>query len=360
MTAKSKLALAAAGALVAIAAGVLLFGRVREGRAPRPLAAGVAIEAAAGGPAVAGPVELAVGTPFTLRAYVETEDRRGRTIYHTEASRLAVGGREVPPESLAPPGPFAEARILWFTVEGSTPYLEVEGEADLAQFHYREVLRADWPRRWSIPGSVEPSHAASEVVGPGEERAGFGTQRYQVRLEIFGPESAITPRLRIKSPGGDALPAAVAGFPTASVGLPAPLDVPSRVFGLSQIEPGAGAPLALKATLADWTAGGLAFTRVGVLKLLLDRAGVGLDGIPWERVPLDGTAAWGAPGDPLRAGERLVYLYRDAGVRGRLDRDDLCLDFEKGARIRLLGSVFVGEGLVERGSWPAAAAEGSA
>ncbi len=358
MTSKSKLALAVVGALVVVAAA-LLVGRAREGRTQGTFAAGVAIEAAGGGLAVAGPVELEAGTPFTLRAYVESVDRRGRTVYHTEAGRLAVGGREVAAESLAPPDRFADARILWFTVEGSRPYLPVDGEADLEGFHFREVLRPDWPRLWSVPGSVEPSWAASEVIGPGEERPAFGTQRYQVRFEIFGPESAITPRLRIKSPGGDELPARSAEFPTATVRLPAPLDVPSRMFGLSQIEPGAEAPRELKATLADWTARGLAFTRLGVVKLLLDRAGVGLDGLAWERVPLDGTAPWRAPGELLRAGERLVHLYRDGGDRGRLDREDSCLDFEKGARIRLLGEVFTGEGLVERGSWPAAAAEGS-
>ncbi len=355
MTPRSRIVLAVVVTPVAVAAGLAIFGCERLGLAPRPLTAGVAIEPAGTGLAVAGPVELEAGSAFTLHAFIEAEDRRGRKLYYTEASRLAIGGREVPPEALASPERFRDARILWFTVEGSRPFLEVDDAADLSEFRFQEVLRPDWPRLWSIPGSVEPSYAASEVFRSGEQRADFGSQRYQVRFEVFGPESDITPRLRIKSPGADELPARSSEFPTAAVRLPAPLDLPSRMFGLSQIEPGSGAPPEVRATLADWTARGLAFHRLGVVKLLLDRAGVGLGDLDWRRVPLDGTTAWGAPGDLLRAGERLVYLFRDSGTRGRLDLDDLCLDFEKGARIQVLGRIFTGEGLVERGSWPAAA-----
>ena len=60
---------------------------------------------------------------------------------------------------------------------------------------------------------------------------------------------------------------------------------------------------------------------------------------------------WGAEGavggDLLRVGNRWVVLLQDRGLEGFLDRDDLCLDFDRGARMRLVGEVFTGDGLVE-------------
>ena len=53
------------------------------------------------------------------------------------------------------------------------------------------------------------------------------------------------------------------------------------------------------------------------------------------------------PGDLLRVGERLVILLQDRGIAGTLDYDDLCFDFFRGASVRPLREVFVGDGLVE-------------
>ena len=51
---------------------------------------------------------------------------------------------------------------------------------------------------------------------------------------------------------------------------------------------------------------------------------------------------------PLSRSVRVVWLLDDRGVADRLDREDLCLDFERGARVRSLRDVFTGDGLVER------------
>ena len=61
------------------------------------------------------------------------------------------------------------------------------------------------------------------------------------------------------------------------------------------------------------------------------------------RAPDDGVAR----GDLIRAGGRVVVLYEDRGTPGRLDRGDLCFDFEQGAEVLPLSEVFVGEGLLE-------------
>ena len=52
-------------------------------------------------------------------------------------------------------------------------------------------------------------------------------------------------------------------------------------------------------------------------------------------------------GDLLRVGERWVVLLEDRGISGRADRDDLCLDFDKGPRVNRIGDVFTGDGLIE-------------
>ena len=49
----------------------------------------------------------------------------------------------------------------------------------------------------------------------------------------------------------------------------------------------------------------------------------------------------------MRAGDRVVVLYSDAGVAGRLDGADLVFDVDRGLRIEPLDRIFVGEqGLV--------------
>ena len=114
---------AVVGGLAIVALAFILFGRVRQELEPEAVAAHVAIEVE-GSPARIGPVEIAAGTDFTLRAVLEARGRGGERVFHTEATRLWVDGAEVPAEALRGIEPYADARVLWFTVEGSKPYVD--------------------------------------------------------------------------------------------------------------------------------------------------------------------------------------------------------------------------------------------
>jgi len=58
----------------------------------------------------------------------------------------------------------------------------------------------------------------------------------------------------------------------------------------------------------------------------------------------------------VRVGERVVILAADHGLPGYLDRDDLCIDFDRGIAVRRLGEIFVGDGQIEWGPLRAAPA----
>ncbi|MEE8137880.1 MAG: hypothetical protein V3T81_03270 [Thermoanaerobaculia bacterium] len=346
---------AAGAAVLVLLVLLLLSGKVERELAPRPKAAWVAIEVGGGELAEVGRVEIESGTPFTLHAVLEATSWRGETLYFTQAERLRIHGEEVPAESLRPWKSSAEIRILWFTVEGFAPYLDVRRPEDFKRFRFRESFRSEWPRAWSIPGHLEPS---SESLRPRPMETGFppfGTQRFHVRIEFYGPESRIRPRHRFASWGAGDLPAQAGSFPTVSAYLPGLLRVPSLVFGLTQIEPRPGLAEE-RARLAEWFRQRIAFSRLTLLKQILDEAGVDYEELGWTGVDLEQGPSWGEgavkPGDLLRVGEHLVILLRDRGVEDTLDYEDLCFDFSKGSSLWPLGDVFVGEGLVEWASLP--------
>ncbi len=51
-------------------------------------------------------------------------------------------------------------------------------------------------------------------------------------------------------------------------------------------------------------------------------------------------------------GDRLVVLIKDLGTPSELDYQDLCFDYDKGAKVQPLREVFAGEGLVEWAALP--------
>jgi hypothetical protein len=331
--------------------GLMLSGRIEQQLAPEPVAAWVALQAEGSEVAQTGRIELSAGTDFELHAVLEAKEWSGKTIYFTEAERLVIEGEEIPTDLLRRWTRSEEPRILWFTVEGFSPFVAIEEANDLEEFHFREFFRSDWARAWSIPGDLQPSAERQEVRDLVTGLPRFGTQRFHVRIEMFGPKSSITPEVRLRSPEATDLPEEVAGFPTAIASLPGGLEVPSQVFGLSQIEV---APLARGGAadlLADWTRNRLAFSRLTVVKEMLDRAGLSYEDLEWTEVDLEEGPAWSpeaaGPGDFLRVGERIAILVADRGKPGALDRSDLCFDFIKGARVRPLSEIFVGEGLVQ-------------
>jgi len=360
MTADQKRVAVIAGVLVAVVTGFLLLAPAREQVRPRPLAAHAAIEIAGEGIARVGRhVELAAGERFTLRAVLEADDWRGRRVYYTEAERLEIGGEEVPADRLRgwEDGLLA-ARVLWFSVEGAQRYREAATIEELSPPVFREVFRADWPQAWSAPGSVRPSFAETELRVTGVPWPELGTLRYQVRVELFGPESRIRPRERFSSLGADRLPEAAPDYATVTVAPPGRLSVITRRLGLPQIEPVGDLGREAHGRLLEWTENEVAFSRIPLLRLHVKAAGMGWDQLVWDAVGLDGSSEWGVEGDLIQAGARLVVAFADRGTPGRLDGEDLALDYDRGGNLVALKTIFPGEGLVERATLDPSAGRG--
>lgn len=339
-----------AAAAVAVGA-VLLWPGVEEELAPEPVRALAAVEAEGTGTAVVGVMELEEGTPFRVHAVLEARGRGGETVYYTEAEKLAIGGRLVPAEQVRRWDRQTTVRVLWFTVEGVVPYIELEEDQDLSRFRFEAFFRPEWGTGWSVPGELEPANDARLVREDRQGRLPFGTQRYQARIEIYQLEDDPAPRQRFESPGPDAVMADPGTFPTATVVLPGPARPASAAFGLTGIEPPPGAGEEVQAQLLAWTRARLAFGRVALLRVILDAAGVAFDRLEWQLADLEAGPPWGgdgvAAGDLLRVGERFVLLYQDRGEAGVLDREDLCFDYARGSVMRPLGHVFAGGGDVE-------------
>lgn len=350
MEKETKILWAVVAGVAVAAAFVGLGGRVQQKLAPEPRAAWVAIAVGDDPLAVSGPVELEAGEPFTLHAVLEADDWRGERVYYTEAQALRLGDEEIPAAALRRWSGGEEVRVLWFTVEGVPPFLEVAGPEALERLQFQEAFRADWPHAWAVPGSVEPSRRRL-VAGDVEYAGEFGSQRFHVRIEFFGFAGAVVPRLRIRSPGAAEIVAQSARFPSVTARLAGPLATPSAVFGTPQVELAAAADEAVAAAVGELWRQRLAFSRLRLLRQLLDGAGRSWEQLEWRAVDLEEGTEWGqggaAAGDLLRVGERFVILVADRGGVGRLDEGDLGFDFDKGASLRRLGEVFTGKGLVE-------------
>ena len=296
---------------------------------------------------------LEAGARFRLFAVLETRTPTGGTVWYTEAPALRLGDREVPGDRLRRwPASGRLARVRWWTVEGFAPYLQVATADDLERFRLPGNFHPDWGSGWSVDGVVDPKNALLEPGSPLRPLP-FGTQRWQVRIEIYAERTAITPSERVASPGGDELLAGAA-LPTGVVAaLPAPLAAVSAVFGVTQVEAAPGVGDAVGARIDDWRGRGLVFERAALLREHLESAGADPAALAWRPIDLDvappvwaesDAAAGVAAGDLLQGGSRIVVLFRDQGEPGRLDRADLVFDYFKGARVRRLDDVFHEEG----------------
>ena len=343
-----------AAALVVVAV-VLVWPGVEEGLAPEPVRAFAAVEEEGSGTAVAGVVEMEEGTAFRVHAVLEARGRGGETVYYTEAPGLVIGGEEVPAERIRRWDRRATVRVLWFTVEGVVPYIELGEGEDLSRFRFEGFFRPEWGTDWSVAGELEPANDARLVREDRQGRLPFGTQRYQARIEVYPVADDQVPRERFESPGPADVMADPGAFPTAVVTLPGAAAPASAVFGLTGIEPPPGAGAEMQTELLRMTRERLAFGRLALLRSILDAAGrVSGGGAPadleWSLIDLDAGPPWGlegvASGDLLRVGERFVVLYRDEGTAGALDRDDLCFDYARGSVVRPLARVFGGGGEV--------------
>ena len=351
MERETKILWAVVAAVILAAVLFTLGGRVREELAPEPRAAWVAIARGDDSLAVSGPLELEAGEPFTLYAVLEAEDWRGERVYYTDAAALELAGEPVPESALRRWTGGEEVRLLWFTVEGGPPFLEVATAADLERLQFRESFRADWPQAWTVPGSVEPSRRRQVVGEPVVVTDEFGSQRFHVRIEFFSPLNTVVPRLRMRSWGAAEVQRESERFPAVTARLPGSLAVPSAVFGTPQVEVAEGAAAEVAAAVGELRRRRLVFARLPLLRELLDGAGRSWEELGWQEVDLAEGPQWGpggvGPGDLLRVGERFVILVADEGLAGRLDDGDVGFDFDKGAVQRRIGEIFTGEGLVE-------------
>ncbi len=342
-----------------VSAAVFFYPGAKESFAPTLLAARVAIQPAGAPAAVVGPVKIPAGTPFTLHAVLEARDRDGSPVYYTRAPALEIAGRRVPTGELRAWERPWKVKVFWFTVEGPAPYVKLAAPDQLDHLRFTEFFRPEWPADWSVPGHLKARFSES-LAGQGVETPegrSFGTQRYQVRIELFEDEKDLTPAKRFISPGGDVLPDQVASFPTVYAALPGgAAGAASLAFGLTDLQPPPEPDADLLGRLADLTRRHLAFSTVTLIRQVIEGAGREPEKLDWQRIdlaegpPWDDSKAGVHAGDLLRAGGRVVVLYKDAetgGSPGRLDRSDLCFDYARGAAVQPLSEVFTGEGLVD-------------
>jgi len=335
-----------AGAMLLLVA--LRWGpRAADRLAPGPRAAHVAIELAGSGIAGDGRFEVASGSAFRLHAVLEAETLGGGTIYYTEAPALRLNGVTVPAEQLRRWPERRVARVRWFTVEGFTPYFAPASAADFARFRMNENFQPAWGAGWSVDGRIDPRNVQLDPSSPLRPLP-FGTQRYAVRIELFTAAEALTPEQRVASPSAAEALAGPDRVTALVAELPGPLAGLSRRYGLTQIELAGEADPSLAVAARDLVGKGLAFARVEALRAHLEAAGSSAAALAWRELDLaTSDLAWErdvAPGDLLQAGGRIVVLFRDQGVAGRLDGADLCFDFERGAKIYRLDEVFRARG----------------
>ena len=336
--------------IVGLAAAVLWLGpRVQEARSLKLVQAWVGVEVGDEGVARTGTVELGTGEHFRLHAVVEVHrgsgDGDGEAAYYSATPRVVLDGQQfdaLPVEEL---GALGRVRLLWFSVEYGVPFRKLENGADLDTFRYEQFFRPEWGSAWSIDGTLDAYFDGwLEEDGPDIERD-FGTLRYQVWVEASADEGALVPDQRVKS---DVLP----GATRVVARLPAVLGPPSAVFGLPEIERGDGDwDQAALTRLQQLYRDELAFSRLTVLRDLLDAGGARWEDLNWQLASLDGSLSWRdqdagspAPGDLVRVADRWVVLLGDEageGEVGMLDGADLCLDFDAGATVRRLDQIFL-------------------
>lgn len=348
---RNLLLVAIMAAIVGVAAVVLwLAPRAQQARAPNMVRAWVGVEVGDEGTARTGTVELAAGEDFRLHAVVEAElgarDGDRERVYYSPTPRVVIDGERfdaLPAEDLDVLG---RVRLLWWSIENGVPVREFEDGAELERFRYEPFFRPEWGSSWSLDGTLEAYFDSwlEDDDSPDVER-NFGTLRYQVWVETSLDEDALVPDQRVKSA---ALPEAT----RVEARLPGALASPSAVFGLPGIVRGAGEwDTAALGRLQQLHDDRLAFSRVTLLRELLDAGGVGWESLNWVLLALDGSAGWHAPGegapapgDLVRVADRWVVLLRDQvgqGEPGMLDGADLCMDFDSGAAVRRLDQVFL-------------------
>lgn len=342
---------------------LLLQPQVEDTFSPQPESAWVAILPEGEDVAVVGPVELDSGTPFRLHAVVGARARDGELVYYTEAERVVLGGEELAPERLRRWDRSRTVKLRWYSVEGRWPYLPLDAENGVQAFQMQEFLRAQWPLSWSVAGEIDAANDdhLEPDRRPGRQR--FGTQRFQVRFQLYTRPDDIVPAYSIASWGVDELKEHVEEFPTVTARLPGAAGPASAVFGLTQLAPPSDPPEGMRERISELADHRVAFSRLTVLRDQVRAAGLDFGGLRWTEAELDGAARWigedgddgegegaidpgavtsGAisSGDLVRVGDRVVVAWQDRDEDGIFDYDDLCFDYVQGAEVRSFGDVF--------------------
>lgn len=344
-------------ALIALGAIFLLLQpQVEDTFAPQPESAWVAIQPQGEDLAVVGPVEIDAGTPFRLHAVVAARARDGELIYYTEAERVVLGGDEIAPEHLRRWDRSRTVKLRWYTVEGRWPYLPLDAESGVQDFQMQEFLRAQWPLSWSVAGEIDVANDDHLEPDRRSGRQRFGTQRFQVRFQLYNRPDDLVPTYSIASWGVDELKEHVEEFPTVTAVLPGAPGPASAVFGLTQLAPPSDPPEGMRERISELAEHRVAFSRFTVLRDQVRAAGLDFGELRWDEVELDGIARWVsadgdvsprdgsprdiAPGDLVRVGNRVVVAWQDQDEDGFFDYDDLCFDYVQGAEVRTFGDIF--------------------
>ncbi|KAB2956838.1 MAG: hypothetical protein F9K16_14565 [Thermoanaerobaculia bacterium] len=337
--------------VVGLLVGALILWRLaprwQQRLGPAPGAARVAVQVDGEPVASDGRHEMAAGTPFRLHAVLEARTLTGETVWYTEAPALRLDGRDIPAGRLRRWPEERRLRVRWLTVEGASAFVEVGADPQASPIRLVENYQPAWGSDWSTVGIVDPRLVLVEP-GLGLRPLPFGTQRYAVRLERYDSAEALAPAERWSSPGAAEALAAPASVTTVVAVLDGALDSVSRTVGAAQVEPAGGAPAEAALAVATGTAAPFVFTAPRLFAGHLTAAGRTVDELAFETVILGPQGPrWGseaAAGDLLRAGARLVILWRDADGGGRLDGDDLVFDPHRGMRLTHVAGVFAGDG----------------
>jgi len=330
---------------------VLLFAvpKVRQELAPEPRSALVAVEIEGEHVARVGRIEIDAGREFTLHAVLVAETRGGETVYYTEASALEIGGQPVDAKRLHRWRDTEKTVVLWFTVEGYRPFAEPSSLGELDDYRWKEAFRPTWGRGWTAVGTVVPRNPNFARHPDGEAKMAVGNARYQVRIERYFRVGDPAPIGRYRSPGPDELAGDPGGVTSVVSRLPGSLSVASEAFGMAHLEPPADSPREVFQGVAELYSEGLVFSRLLLLGQLIAARGLDWSELDWQSIDIQQAPEWAkiSAGDLLRSGERVVVLFEDRGVRGRLDYEDLCFDYVENAAVRSLGDVFKSGGVLD-------------
>ena len=359
MTAERRYLWFASLVVALVAVGLFLVPRLREELAPEPSSALVAVELAGSGVAEVGRIRLESGQRFTLHAVLVAADKQGEPVYYSRAPALRVGGELVDPKRLRVWNRSGEIAVLWFTVEGFRPFMRVDDLEQLESFRFEESFRPEWGRGWTASGSVTPRNHALSRGFEDDQEVPFGTARYHVRIEKYFRAGDPAPSGSLPLAGRRRGFRRCGRTDTGRGDLAArPASVSVESFGTPQLEPAEASPASVLRELSGWYEEGLSFSRLLVFGGLLEDRRRVLSELEWASVDLELAPSWGeiGSGDLLRSGERLVLLYRDAGVEGVLDYEDLCFDLAESAAVRRLNEVFSGGGVLD---WADLSADGN-